>query len=119
MTMEAVVYDDGSICYPGHAVGEAGGSPVDSVDLSNHTGTVVTWTTNTATPPGVRTPNTLAIVEFEINGQSVRAIGQATTDDLEIGMEVTPVYVEELRTPGAGIREPDSQAWDGYRFKPI
>jgi hypothetical protein len=32
---------------------------------------------------------------------------------------VRPVYVEELREPGAGIREPESQAWDGYRFEPI
>jgi len=29
------------------------------------------------------------------------------------------VYAEELRDPEAGIREPTSQAWDGYRFKPV
>ncbi|MFB6308237.1 MAG: nucleic acid-binding protein, partial [Haloarculaceae archaeon] len=72
-----------------------------------------------ATPPGVREPNTLAIVEFDVDGESVRAIGQATTDEIETGDEVEPVYVEQLRDPEAGIREPDSQEWDGYRFQPV
>jgi len=79
----------------------------------------VTWTTSTATPPGVREPNHLAIVEFDIDGESVRAIGQLTTGDVETGDEVQPVYVDELREPGAGIREPESQEWDGYRFEPV
>ena len=39
--------------------------------------------------------------------------------DVETGDEVEPVYAEELREPGAGIREPESQAWDGYRFEPV
>jgi len=38
---------------------------------------------------------------------------------VEIGQTVQPVYAEELREPGAGIREPASQSWDGYRFEPI
>jgi len=79
---------------------------------------VVTWTESTATPPGVREPNTLAIVAFEIDGDTVRAIGQ-TTDDVEIGQTVTPVYAAELRDPEAGIREPASQEWDGFRFRPV
>ncbi|MFA9427979.1 nucleic acid-binding protein, partial [Natronorubrum sp. A-ect3] len=79
----------------------------------------VTWTKSTATPPGVREPNTLAIVEFDVEGTAVRAIVQLTTDDVETGDEVEPVYVEELREPGAGIREPESQDWDGYRFEPV
>ncbi len=95
----------------------------------------MTWTTSTATPPGVREPNHLAIVEFDVSeasddasssrtqsgddGASVRAIGQLTTGDVETGDEVRPVYVDELREPGAGIREPESQAWDGYRFEPL
>jgi hypothetical protein len=29
------------------------------------------------------------------------------------------VYCEELRDPEAGIREPESQEWDGFRFEPI
>ncbi|MEY7847697.1 nucleic acid-binding protein [Natrarchaeobius sp. A-rgal3] len=134
MTMEAYRYEDGSISYPGHPRGRDGSEPVETIDLSEHTAEVITWTTSTATPPGVRQPNTLAIVEFDISGVSddsssgqtqsgdgeiVRAIGQATTDDLETGDTVRPVHVDELREPGAGIREPASQEWDGYRFEPV
>ncbi|RQG90511.1 nucleic acid-binding protein [Natrarchaeobius chitinivorans] len=130
MTMEAYRYEDGSISYPGHPRGPGGTEPVETIDLSEYTAEVVTWTTSTATPPGVREPNTLVIVEFDVDGrqsdseggsgdETVRAIGQATTDDLETGDTVRPVHVEELREPGAGIREPDSQEWDGYRFEPV
>ena len=90
-----------------------------TVDLADRTATVVTWTTNTATPPGVRSPNHLAIVAFDVGGREVRAIGQLTADDVEIGDAVRPVPVEELREPGAGIREPASQAWSGYRFERV
>ncbi|MDS0476915.1 OB-fold domain-containing protein [Natrinema sp. 1APR25-10V2] len=119
MSMDATRYEDGSISYPGHPRGPNGVEPVGTVDLSGYTAEVVTWTTSTATPPGVREPNTLAIVEFDIEGETVRAIGQVTTDDIETGDEVEPVYVEELREPGAGIREPEGQEWDGYRFAPV
>lgn len=117
--MNATRYADGSISYPGHPVGPDGSEPIGTVDLSEHTATVVTWTKSTATPPGVRAPNPLAIVEFDVDGESVRALGQLTTDAVEIGDTVKPVYVGELREPGAGIREPESQEWDGYRFEPI
>jgi hypothetical protein len=117
--MEAYRYADGSITYPGHPVGPDGNEPVDEVDLSDHTAEVITWTNSTATPPGVRQPNAIAIVEFDVEGEPVRAIGQLTTDDVEIGDEVRPVYAAELREPGAGIREPASQEWDGYRFEPV
>ncbi|AFK18740.1 nucleic acid-binding protein [Haloferax mediterranei ATCC 33500] len=117
--MEAYRYPDGSITYPGHPVGPGGEEPVGTVDLSGYTATVLTWTTSTATPPGVRQPNTLAIVEFDVDGEPARAIGQVTTEDVDIGDEVEPVYCEELREPGAGIREPESQEWDGYRFEPV
>lgn len=130
----AVRYEDGSISYPGHPLGPDGAEPVETVDLSEYTGEVVTWTTSTATPPGVRQPNTLAIVEFEVDsegrsssesraasgdGETVRAIGQVTTDDVAVGDAVEPVYCEELRDPEAGIREPASQDWDGFRFEPV
>lgn len=118
-TMEATVYDDGSISYPGHPKSRNGTEPVETVDLSTHSGEVVTWTTSMATPPGVREPNTLAIVEFDVDGEAVRAIGQVTTDDINIGDMVEPVYVEELRDKEAGIRVADSQEWSGFRFKPV
>ncbi|MFC5366320.1 Zn-ribbon domain-containing OB-fold protein [Salinirubrum litoreum] len=117
--MEAARYADGSITYPPHPLGPDGGDQVGTVDLSEYTAEVVTWTTSTATPPGVRQPNTLAIVEFDVDGEPVRAIGQATTDAVEIGDEVRPVYCSELRDPEAGIREPASQDWDGFRFDPV
>ena len=117
-TMDAAKYPDGSLTYPAHPVGPGGKEPVGTVDLSEYTAEVVTWTTSTATPPGVREPNTLAIVEFDVDGEPVRAIGQVTTGEVETGDRVQPVYCEELRDPDAGIREPDSQAWDGFRFEP-
>lgn len=120
MTMQAYRYEDGSISYPGHPRSRSGAEPTETLDLSEYTGEVLTWTTSTATPPGVREPNTLAIVEFDIEGTAVRALGQATTDAVEIGTRVTPVYVEELREAGVGIKSADGpQEWDGYRFEPV
>ena len=117
--MEAARYPDGTIRYPPHPVGPEGQEPVETVDLSEYRATVITWTTSTATPPGVREPNHLAIVEFDVGGESVRAIGQLTGDDVDIDDTVEPVYAAELRDPAAGIREPESQSWDGYRFAPV
>jgi len=120
MSFDAYRCPNGHVTYPSHTrCPECGEEQVESVDLSGETAEVVTWTKSTATPPGVREPNTLAIVEFDLEDDSVRALGQATTDDIETGDEVEPVYVDEVREPGAGIREPDSQEWDGYRFDPI
>ena len=69
--------------------------------------------------------NVLAIVEFDVDGESVRAIGQVGSEDddelfeVESGDEVEPVYVEELREPGVGLKPEDAdQEWDGYRFEP-
>ena len=117
--MAAARYANGSITYPPHPIGPDGSEPVGTVDLSEHTATVVTWTTSTAPPPGVSEPNHLAIVEFDVDGETVRALGQSTTNDIEIGDEVRPVHTTELRDPGAGIRETESQDWDGYRFEPV
>ena len=117
--MTAYRYADGSVTYPGHPRGPDGNEPVGTVDLSEHTAEVVTWTTSTATPPGVREPNHLAIVEFDVDGQPVRALGQLEAANVEIGDEVEPFHVDELRDPEAGIREPESQEWDGFRFRPI
>ncbi len=120
MSFDAARCPNGHLTYPTHGLCPACHEPQDgTVDLSERTGTVVTWTTSTATPPGVREPNHLAIVEFEADGETVRAIGQLTTGDVEVGDVVRPVYVAELRDPAAGIREPESQDWDGYRFEPV
>ena len=117
--MEAYRYADGSVGYPGHPVGSDGTDPVGTVDLTDHTAEVVTWTVSHATPPGVREPNALAIVEFDVDGTGVRAIGQLTTADVEIGDEVRPIRCEELRDPSVCLRERESQSWDGYRFEPV
>ncbi|TKX73991.1 hypothetical protein EXE46_11200 [Halorubrum sp. GN11_10-6_MGM] len=129
-TFEAAEYADGTVTYPPHTVSPNGAERVGTIDLREHEGRVLTWTTSTATPPGVREPNTLAIVEFDMgegyDGPPVRALGQIAereptgeTFDVDIGDRVEPVYADELREPGAGIREPDSQEWDGFRFRPV
>jgi uncharacterized OB-fold protein len=111
---------NGHLTYPPHPVCPAcGADQTGSVDLTDREGEVVTWTTSTATPPGVREPNTLAIVEFETPDGTVRAIGQTTTDEVATGDPVEPVPVEELRDPAAGIREAESQDWSGCRFEPV
>ena len=119
MSLHASRCPNGHLTYPDHPRCPTCGEPqIADIDLTNRTATVVTWTESTATPPGVRQPNTLAIVEFDVDGETVRVIGQ-TTDDVDIGMEVEPVYAEELRDPDAGIRENASQEWDGFRFRPV
>ena len=153
--LKAARCPDGHYHHPPHPrCPDCGAKPTERIDLSDREAVIVTWTTVTATPPGVRKPNHLAIVEFDLgdrgdadgtddegdgdpgNGDdadgangggaeddsengTVRAIGGLTTDDAAIGDRVRPVYVERLREPEAGIREPDSQEWDGYRFEPI
>lgn len=117
--MTAYRYPDGSLTYPGHPRGPGGQRPVDTVDLSEYTADVITWTTSTATPPGVRQPNHLAIVEFDVDGEPVRALGQLAEANVDIGDEVAPFHVDELRDPEVGIRESDSQDWDGFRFRAV
>jgi len=120
MSMDAHRCPNGHVTYPGHTLcPSCGEKQTETIDLSELTGEVVTWTTSTATPPGVREPNTLAFVEFDVDGEPVRALGQVTTDEVAVGDEVTPVYVEELREPGVGLKPVDGdQEWDGYRFQP-
>lgn len=110
---------NGHLTYPGHGRCPDCGSPqTETVSLADRTGEVLTWTTSTATPSGVRAPNTLAIVAFDVDGQTVRALG-GTTDDVAIGDRVEPVYVAELRDPDASLRARESQDWSGYRFEPV
>ena len=112
---------NGHLTVPTHPRCPVCGEPQDGrVELTDRTATVVTWTESTATPPGVRRPNPLAIVEFEVDDRSVRAIGGLVESGVDIGDEVRPVYVPELRDPDADvIRVPESIAWDGYRFEPV
>jgi len=132
--LTAYVCPNGHATFPGHQrCPECGEHQMESLDLSETEATVVTWTTSTATPPGVREPNHLAIVEFDLEAAlegsdtftpgtvdgPIRTLAQLTTGDVESGDRVEPTYVDEVREPGAGIREPDSQSWDGYRFQPV
>jgi Predicted nucleic-acid-binding protein containing a Zn-ribbon len=111
--------DCGHVTYPPHPVCPAcDGSQDGRVDLSGREGEVLTWTRATTTPPGVREPNTLAIVALEVDGQQVRALA-GTTDAVEIGDRVRPVHVEQLRDPEACVREAESQRFDGVRFEPV
>ena len=132
MSFDAHVCPNGHVTYPGHTLcPECGERQTETVDMSERTGEVVTWTHSTATPPGGRDPTTLAIVEFDVGDavaalvassdgdDTVRTIGQVTTDDVETGDAVEPVYADELRDPAAGIKVPESQEWDGYRFDPV
>jgi len=126
MSFDAHVCENGHVTYPGHALcPECGTKQTETIDLADRTGEVVTWTESQKTPPGVRAPNTLAIVEFDLSDEAVpddhvRAIGQvAGNADVETGDAVEPVYAEELRDPDIGIKEPASQEWDGYRFDPV
>ena len=120
MSLVAHRCERGHLTYPGHPRCPTCGEPqVETVDLTDRTATVVTWTVSTSTPPGVRQPNPIAIVEFDVDGDPVRAIGGLTTDGVETGDAVRPVHVEELRDPEAGIRDAASQSWDGYRFEPV
>ena len=113
--------ENGHLTVPTHPRCPRCGEPQDGrVDLTDRTAEVVTWTESTATPPGVRQPNPLAIVEFEVDSVPVRAIGGLTESGVEVGDEVRPVYVPELRDPHADvIRVPESIDWDGYRFEPV
>ena len=143
--LEATLCSNGHVHHPPHPrCPDCGERPTGRIDLADRIGTIVTWTSTAATPPGVREPNHVAIVEFDLgtaealiegsdsDGEgedgsegeqrpsgTVRAIGGLTGGAVAIGDRVRPVYVEELRDPEAGIREPASQTWDGYRFEPI
>ncbi|MDY6779883.1 MAG: nucleic acid-binding protein [Halobacteria archaeon] len=126
----AGVCGNGHVTYPKHSLcPECGEKQTAEVDLSGSTAEVVTWTESTATPPGVREPNLLVVVEFEVEAEeverdaSVRAVGQVADgvdkNDVEMGARVEPVEVDRIRDPDEAFRDEASQDWDGYRYEPI
>jgi uncharacterized OB-fold protein len=118
-TLLAFECPNGHLSYPEHArCPDCGEKQTGTVELADREAELLTWTTVGASPTGVREPNTLAIVEFAVEGRTVRVIG-GTTEDVSVGQTVHPVFVEELRDPDAGIRHRDSQSWSGYRFEPV
>lgn len=121
MSLEAWRCANGHLHYPRHSrCRECGAALTEAVDLTDRVGVVRTWTLSTAPPPGVREPNPLAIVAFEVAGATVTVIGGLVEGaDVAIGDRVEPVHVDQLRDPAAGIRVPASQDWDGYRFRPL
>lgn len=110
---------DGHFTYPAHTrCPTCGATKEETVDLTTETATVLTWTSVASTPPGVREPNTLALVEFELDESAVRLMA-GTTEDVTVGDEVTPVYVERLRDPEQSVRKRTAQPWDGFRLEPV
>ena len=121
MTDELLAHEcpEGHLTYPGHArCPDCGQAQTDTVDLSDRTAEVITWTSVGASPTGVREPNPLAIVEFTVDDRTVRAIG-GTTDEVAVGETVEPVFVEQLRDPERSSRATESPSWSGYRFEPV
>lgn len=110
---------DGHVTYPPHPRCPTCGKRQEStVDLTPETGTVLTWTRVTSTPPGVREPNTLAVVEFALGDDVVRVLG-GVVGEVAVGDEVRPTYVDRLRDPERSVREGTEQPWDGFRFERV
>lgn len=108
---------NGHFTSPGHPrCPTCGELQQSTVDLTPKTGTVVTWTSVASTPPGVREPNTLALVEFELESDAVRVLG-GTAGDVSVGDDVRPKHVERLRDPDRSVRAGTDQPWDGFRFE--
>ena len=91
----------------------------ETVSLSGLNGTVVTWTKSTVPPPGVRSPNILAIVEYSIEGQSITLLGGIENESVNIGDTVKAIYVSNLRDTEYCQRDEESQTWSGHRFKVV
>lgn len=120
MSLHAWACANGHLHVPRRQTCRTCGAPIeDSLALEDRVGEIVTWTVVRAPPPGVRSPNPVAFVRFEVGDESVTLLGGLTASDVAIGQPVEPVHVEELRDPTAGIVDPPAAGWTGYRFRPI
>jgi hypothetical protein len=115
----AAQYADGSVGYPRHPIGPDGHASRGEVSLLGVEGTVETWTRSTATPPGVRAPNLLAIVAFDVTGGPIRMLGQVEADSIAIGDRVRLGPVTQLRDPARALRPVAVQSYTGHRFVPV
>ena len=79
--LEAVRCPNGHYHYPPHPrCPDCGGVPDERIDLAERIATVVTWTSAFATPPGVREPNHVAIVEFDLDTSDDNIEGGGASD---------------------------------------
>ena len=112
-------YADGSVGYPAHPIGPDGAASTGEVVLTGIAGIVETWTVSTATPPGVRAPNLLAIVSFDVDGGPIRMIGQVEAAAIAIGDRVRLGPPTQLRDPERALRPQGVQSYVGHRFVPV
>lgn len=116
--LRAHVCENDHLTVPGHPRCPTCGEPQErTLDLTGETGSVLTWTAVESTPPGVREPNLLAVVEFTTDVGPVRVLG-GTVGEVTVGDTVEPVFVDQLRDPAASVREGTEQPWSGFRFEP-
>lgn len=86
--------------YSGERCPECGAEDVDTYQLAE--GRVVATTTVHATPPGVREPNSLAIVRFD----DITLIAQLEDETIETGDDVTFGEESVLRDGDTAIEGP-------------
>jgi uncharacterized OB-fold protein len=119
-TLNAYQCVNGHVSYPKHPMCNICGLTCEKkIPLSNLEATVITWTTSTVPTPGVRSPNTIAIVEYEIEGCKIKILGGVDAEKIKIGDKVKAKYIPELRDPKKSKRFAESQYWGGHRFELI
>jgi uncharacterized OB-fold protein len=99
----------GKVYYPKHSrCFKCKSKDFEEIELGNIC-TLLTYTKLYAIPRGIdKVPLVLGIVEFE-NG--VRMLGQITTEKVEIGMKLRPIFGE--------LRIIDGKPIFGFKFEPL
>ncbi|HID90854.1 TPA: hypothetical protein EYP44_02720 [Candidatus Bathyarchaeota archaeon] len=99
----------GKISYPRHArCPSCKGRTFKEIELGDEC-VLTTYTRLYAVPQGVeQIPLVLGMVEF---GSGVRALGQVTAEEVEIGMRLRPVWGPLRRVRGKTVY--------GFKFEPI